>query len=115
MFYWPGADFQGLGFAPAAVRLLLNRAECCLELRGCYAVVYVDNSPSKKALLKLGFRPLPLKIANDYKEDYEQEYVYYRGVHKTDRLLCFELNQFFIQMRSQLRVLPLASSTGWQT
>ena len=114
VFYWLGSDFQGNGFTPRAVACLLEWAGQQLHLDCCYAVVYQDNIPSKKLLTALNFYPIRLKIASDYEEYYEQEYVYYRGPRKTDRHMFFELNQFFIDIRSELRVLALATASGWQ-
>lgn len=60
-YYWIGRDFQGQGLGPAAVRLLL--ADACEHrgMRACYAKVFEDNAPSRRALARLGFEALDFR------------------------------------------------------
>lgn len=60
-YYWLGADFQGCGLGPRAVRLLLAHARDARGLRSCHAKVFDDNRRSRRALEKLGFRALPVR------------------------------------------------------
>lgn len=110
-YFWIGTDFQGYGFGPQAVNILLDWGCRYLGLRCCYTRVYKNNTPSKKALEKLNFRPLPFKVVApceaENEEEYEEEYIYYWGDQKTDRLLFLEINQFFIDTDSELRVFNL--------
>ena len=98
-YYWFGKDFQGQGFGPQAARILLGWSAEYLSLNCCYTKVYQDNIYSQKALVKSGFRPLPLKIAESYEQEaYEEEYIYYQGNNRPDKILLAEINQFFIDM-----------------
>ena len=58
-YYWFGDDFQGKGYGPRAVNLLLNLGQKYFHIYGCYAKVYCANFPSQKALKKLNFINLP--------------------------------------------------------
>ncbi len=57
-YYWIGRDFQGHGLGPAAARLLLDHGCRHRGMRTCYAKVFEDNAPSRRALEKLGFDAL---------------------------------------------------------
>ena len=107
-YYWFGKDFQGQGFGPQAARILLGWSAEYLSLNCCYTKVYQDNIYSQKALVKSGFRPLPLKIAESYEQEaYEEEYIYYQGNNRPDKILLAEINQFFIDMDCDLRAVPV--------
>ena len=109
--YWLGADFQGHGFGPQAVRILLDWACRYSGLRCCYAKAYESNTHSKKAMEKLGFQSLPFKVIypceEGDEEEYEEEYLYYWGDRQTERWLFFEINRFFMDTGSELRVCRL--------
>ena len=107
-YYWLGADFQGYGFGPQAVTIMLDWARHYLGLRCCYATAYKHNIPSKKAMGKIGFRPLPFKAIIPDNEDYEED-LFYWGADQSDRLSSSEINQFFIERGFEERVIPLAS------
>ena len=79
-YYWLGIDFQGKGFGPQAVNLLLALAQKYFIMDCCYAKVYQHNHPSHKAMLKLGFSEL---IATT-KTPYDNEIFYYAGPKKTN-------------------------------
>jgi RimJ/RimL family protein N-acetyltransferase len=100
-YYWLGADFQGHGFGPQAVALLLNAGANCLGLRCCYAKVFDHNTPSQKAMRKLGFRLLPFAVAAPY----DDERVYYLGPDKAEQVLFAELEQLFVAQDSCLRLV----------
>ncbi len=106
--YWLGKDFQGHGYGPQAVTILLDWACRHLGLRCCYATSYRDNIPSRKALAKLGFRPVPLKAVLPDNQDYEED-LFYWGNHQTDRALFSEINRFFIDRDFEGQVVPVAS------
>ena len=78
-YYWLGQDFQGCGFGPKAVSLLLDLATRFMGLTCCFAKAYQHNLPSHKAMEKVGFERLTYKLAppND-----DQCY-FYRGAQKT--------------------------------
>jgi len=79
-YYWLGTDFQGQGFGPQAVNLLLALAQKYFTMDCCYAKVYQHNQPSHKAMLKLGFSAL---IATT-KAPYDNEIFYYAGPKQTN-------------------------------
>jgi RimJ/RimL family protein N-acetyltransferase len=62
-YYWIGRDFQGQGLGPAAVRLLLADAFEHRGMTACYAKVFENNAPSRRALARLGFEPLDFRPA----------------------------------------------------
>ncbi len=74
-YYWLGADFQGLGFGPRAVKLLLQFGQQKLGMTSCYAKAYEDNIASHHAMKKIGFESLPFKLA----EPYQNEMYFYLG------------------------------------
>ena len=107
-YYWLGKDFQGYGYGPQAVTIMLDWACRYLGLRCCYATTYKDNIPSKKAMGKVGFRPLPFKVIRPEEEEYEEE-LYYWGGRQTDRALFSEINRFFSDRDFEGQVVPIAS------
>ncbi len=89
IYYWLGQDFQGGGYGPKAVLLMLSLAERYLNLQSCYAKVFDYNLPSQKALSKMGFRPLPFKLA---KPNQSQLY-FYRGQERPLKAIQSELSR----------------------
>ena len=68
-YYWLGKDFQGYGFGPEAVQLLLNYQQHCLGMSVCFAKVYEHNLPSIKALMKMGFKPISSLVVDEKKTE----------------------------------------------
>lgn len=99
-YYWLGEDFQGYGFGPKAVDILLTLGADYLDMHCCYAKVYDYNQPSQKALQKIGFKPLAFKVA----EPYDNERLYYLGPDKTQQQWRDELIQLFDDMESDLEL-----------
>jgi RimJ/RimL family protein N-acetyltransferase len=87
-YYWIGRDFQGQGLGPRAVELMLAMAAERYGLRTCYAKVYDDNTPSRRALEKLGFADIVVSaVAPD-----EREMFYRRGLPATRQQIAAELH-----------------------
>ena len=112
-YYWIGEDFRGLSIGPDSVNLALAWAKKQHNLHCCYAVVFESNTPSQQALLKLGFKPVALKVDDSelYEDEslngdeYEQELVYYLGEKRSAEFMCDDLNQLLVDIESQLRVV----------
>ncbi|BFM48690.1 GNAT family N-acetyltransferase [Marinomonas sp. THO17] len=97
-YYWLGQDFQGYGFGPQAVAMLLSSGVEQKGMRCCYAKVYEDNMPSQKALHKLGFHPLPFRqIAPD-----DNEILYYLGPEQSEAACRKELETLYANMGSHI-------------
>ncbi|MCJ8273035.1 MAG: GNAT family N-acetyltransferase [Psychrosphaera sp.] len=108
-YYWLGVDFQGHGFGPQAVDLLLNLAANCLGLHCCYAKVYDHNTPSQTAMEKLGFKRLPFAV----EAPYDNEFLYYLGPDKPEQTLFAELDWLFAAQQSDTQLVgALASRMG---
>ncbi|MEM9215340.1 MAG: GNAT family N-acetyltransferase [Cyanobacteria bacterium P01_F01_bin.150] len=103
--YWLGKDFRGNGYGPQAVTILLDWARHHLVLRCCYATTYRNNIPSRKALVKIGFQPIPLKVVLPDNPDYEED-LFYWGHHQSDRTLFSEVNRLFIERDFEGQVVP---------
>lgn len=104
-YYWIGPDFQRCGRGPAAVRSLLRHAESRRGMRSCYAKVFVDNLPSRRAMEKLGFVPTAAVPASPWRE----EMFYLRGAPIPHAAQAEELQWLFERMGSDVRVRrPLA-------
>ncbi len=101
-YYWLGNDFQGYGYGPRAVNLLLHYGYEVLGMSCCYAKVYKDNFPSHKAMKKIGFKALPFTAA---KPD-DHEVFYYLGDDKKNNQLFLELQQLMNYLDGFLTVLP---------
>ncbi|MBJ7539999.1 GNAT family N-acetyltransferase [Marinomonas transparens] len=99
-YYWLGEDFQGHGFGPQAVAILLNLGEWHKGMNCCYAKVYDGNQASQKALEKIGFSALPIHLAAPY----DNELLYYFGPDKTQRQWRDELLTLFADMDSDFRL-----------
>jgi len=98
-YYWFGPDFQGQGFGPRAVALLLASAQERYGLHTCYAKVFEDNLPSRRALEKLGFEDIGVSaIAPDDKEIF-----YRRGAAVERRRMAEELHWLMGAMASGTR------------
>lgn len=74
-YYWLGKDFQGQGFGPIAVELLMAAGRDYLGMHSCYAKVFDYNLASNRAITKLGFERLSLKALPPS----EAEIFYYMG------------------------------------
>lgn len=98
-YYWFGPDFQGQGFGPRAVSLMLTSAAEHYGLYICYAKVYEDNTPSRRALEKLGFEDIQVcAVAPDNAE------VFYRRGPLADRgRIAEELHWLLAAMNSGTR------------
>ncbi|NEP33137.1 GNAT family N-acetyltransferase [Moorena sp. SIO3B2] len=107
-YYWLGTDFQGKGYAPQAVTIMLDWASRYLGLRCCFAKAYKHNIRSKKAMEKIGFRPLSCKVVIPERKDYEEE-LFYWGEHQ---ISLSEINRFFISEGFEERVVPSQQSSN---
>lgn len=97
--YWLGRDFQGQGFGPRAVSLMLASAAERYRLHTCYAKVYEDNTPSRRALEKLGFEDIQVSaVAPD-----DNEMFYRRGPFTDRRRIAEELHWLMAAMNSSTR------------
>lgn len=98
-YYWFGPDFQGQGYGPRAVTLMLASAAERYGLHTCYAKVYEDNIPSRRALEKLGFEDIQVcAVAPDNDE------VFYRRGPLADRgRIAEELHWLLAAMNSGTR------------
>lgn len=74
-YYWLGKDFQGQGFGPLAVDILMALGRNYLGMHSCYAKVFDYNLASGKAVSKLGFKRLPFRALPPS----DAEVFYYRG------------------------------------
>ncbi|GLS25004.1 GNAT family N-acetyltransferase [Marinibactrum halimedae] len=68
-YYWFGREFQGRGFGPLAVTLLLVHGVAHYGLTCCYAKAYFYNMPSLKALEKMDFSQLPFVAQAPYDDE----------------------------------------------
>jgi len=104
-YYWIGPDFQGQGRGAAAVRILLGDAASRRGMRSCYAKVFVDNQPSRRAMEKLGFAPAQAMPAPPW----SGEMFYRHGEQIPHVVQARELQWLFERMGSQMRIRqPLA-------
>ncbi|ASA57323.1 GNAT family N-acetyltransferase [Vibrio gazogenes] len=100
-YYWLGEDFQGYGFGPQAVTILLKMGEQQKGMRCCYAKVYDHNLPSQKALTKIGFTALPIQVSS---ADNNEKW-YYFGPDKTERQWRNELRKLIADMGSDYQIV----------
>lgn len=106
-YYWIGRDFQGHGIGPAAARLLLEDARAAGRMRICYAKVFEDNAPSRRALQKLGFDALDFRPAPPNAD----EVLYRLGPPQARLGSVEELRALFVRMGSETRIaVPLSES-----
>lgn len=98
-YYWLGRDFQGQGYGPRAVALLLAAATERYGLHTCYAKVYDYNSPSRKALEKLGFEDIQVSAAAPD----DNEMFYRRGPAADRHRIAEELHWLLAAMASNTR------------
>ncbi|WP_018693808.1 GNAT family N-acetyltransferase [Algicola sagamiensis] len=90
-YYWIGSDFQGYGLGTRAVQCLLALGQKYHRMECCYAKVYEENTPSHRALAKLGFTELPFVMTGPE----GIEVLYYLGpLQSTDRLLSQAATMF---------------------
>lgn len=99
-YYWLGVDFQGQGYGPAAVNLLLQLSQQHLGMRCCYAKVYEYNLVSNKAISKLGFQRLMLRALPPS----EAEVFYYLGAAQNDAAHHRSLGLLLQQMNSGIEL-----------
>jgi RimJ/RimL family protein N-acetyltransferase len=112
-YYWIGRDFQGQGLGPAAVRLLLADAFEHRGMRACYAKVFEDNAPSRRALARLGFEALDFRPAPPG----DDELLYRLGPPQERWHSAEALRGLFARMGSDTRVAvpsPGALRDRWQ-
>lgn len=99
LYYWLGPDFQKRGYGPRAVRLLLTDAVKRYGLHTCYAKVFIDNEPSRKALAKLGFDNIRVySVAPN-----DNEMFYRRGPPADRHQIAEELHWLCATMESTTR------------
>ena len=105
-YYWLGRDFQGHGLGPAAARLLLEDAQRNCAMSACYAKVFEDNTPSRRALEKLGFEALDFRPAPPNADE-----MFYRlGSAQQRKRSVEELRTMFERMGSETRIaVPLSA------
>ncbi|MDQ1812079.1 GNAT family N-acetyltransferase [Massilia sp. CCM 9210] len=105
-FYWIGPDFQGAGFGPRAASLMLEGARQFFDMRCCYAKVYDFNSPSLKALARIGFDDLGICGAPP-----DNDQVFYRlGEPQSRERTVHDLHDLMDYMGSDIRIaMPLMS------
>jgi RimJ/RimL family protein N-acetyltransferase len=104
-YYWIGRDYRGARIGPAAVRLLLDDACAHRGLRTCYAKVFADNLPSRRALRRLGFAPLDVRAVPPD----EREIFYRRGEDAGREIDVAELRRLFGGIGSRIRIaVPIA-------
>ncbi|RBO81905.1 GNAT family N-acetyltransferase [Marinomonas aquiplantarum] len=97
-YYWLGQDFQGYGFGPQAVSLLLEIGVEHNAMHSCYAKVYEDNDASQKAIEKLGFSVLPFRQAAPD----DNEILYYLGPEQSEAACRTELETLYRDMGSHI-------------
>jgi len=108
-YYWLGRDFQGYGLGPAAARLLLDHARRHRGMRTCYAKVFEDNTPSRRALEKLGFDALDFCPAPPN----AHEVLYRSGLPQCREDSVEELRTLFERMGADTRIaVPLSIFDG---
>ncbi|MFT4929671.1 MAG: RimJ/RimL family protein N-acetyltransferase [Phenylobacterium sp.] len=78
-YFWLGEDFQGKGFGPRAVDLLMQLGKERLGMNYCYTKVFGDNMNSQQAMNKIGFNSLPFRVARPY----QNQVYFYRGAQQT--------------------------------
>lgn len=101
-YYWLGQDFQGGGYGPKAVLLMLTLAEKYLAMGCCYAKVFDYNLPSQKAMSKMGFKPLPFKLAPPN----QSQLYFYRGPERPLEFLKEQLAQLMRYTDVDNQLLP---------
>ncbi len=108
-YYWLGRDFQGYGLGPAAARLLLDHARGHRGMRTCYAKVFEDNMPSRRALEKLGFDALDICPAPPN----AHEVLYRSGLPQCREDSVEELRTLFERMGAETRIaVPMSIFDG---
>lgn len=95
-YYWLGSDFQGKGYGPKAVNILLNLGHKYLSMKCCYAKVFNYNKPSIKAVKRLGFNQLPFSAVAPS----DKELFFYSGDKKTKNEHLIELSNLLGDMKS---------------
>ncbi|MFC4656180.1 GNAT family N-acetyltransferase [Rheinheimera marina] len=103
-YYWLGKDFQGQGFGPVAVDLLLQLGQRYLGMHCCFAKVFSFNLPSKKAILRIGFTHLPFTA----RAPSEHEEFYYLGPAQHLFWLHHQLQDLLSLLLSGIELEPLS-------
>lgn len=101
-YYWLGSDFQGHGYGPEAVNILLRIGTLYHGLKSCYAKVFKHNEISQKGVIKLGFRQLPYSFADPH----DHELLYYLGPDKSATSLFFEAQKTFLKFDTDRHIIP---------
>lgn len=107
-YYWLGPDFQRQGLGPLAVNLLMKIGMKYHQMQCCYAKVFDFNTPSHKAIQKLGFTRLPFKALAPS----EHEVFYYLGAQKRTNQSHQELAWLLQQLRSDIKLAPVLGDTS---
>ncbi|GAB2182334.1 hypothetical protein DLREEDagrD3_25570 [Denitratisoma sp. agr-D3] len=106
--YWLGRDFQGKGFGPRAVALMLSFASERYGLHTCYAKVFDVNIPSRRALEKLGFEDIQVSAVSPD----DNEMFYRRGPSADRDLIAEELHWLMAAMNASTRPAILVRTKG---
>jgi RimJ/RimL family protein N-acetyltransferase len=107
-YYWVGAEFQGNGFGPQAVALMLRTAQENFGMHTCYAKAYADNYPSRRGLAKLGFEPVVVRPVPPH----DAERFYRLGGWVPNEAAVEELRTLLGDMGSEVRLYdPLPSGS----
>lgn len=106
-YYWLGRDFQGHGLGPRAVARLLDMARRQQGMRACYAKVFDYNTPSRRALAKLGFEPLGIAGMAPHGD----QLFYRHGEPCPPRAVAHELHALLDHIGSDVRAaMPLRAA-----
>lgn len=101
-YYWLGDDFQGCGFGPRAVNLLLHYGYHHMSMDCCYAKVFDYNEASHKAIAKIGFTPLACKA----RAPFDNEVFYYLGPERPSYQYYQDLSFLLNMMDSPIELYP---------
>lgn len=99
-YYWIGPDFQGNGFGPRAVELMLAMAQEACGLYVCYAKVFGYNTASRRGLEKLGFEEMAISA----EPPHDDELFYRYGYPSTHEEIVRELKQLMVAMGSDIEI-----------
>lgn len=106
-YYWLGTDFQGKGYGPKAVALLLDFGYKKLDMQSCFTKIFNHNLASHKAIAKLHFRQLPFSAVAPS----ENEVFYYHGKEHCEHLLHKQLAWLLTDLRSGISLTPIENRT----
>lgn len=105
-YYWLGKDFQGQGFGPQAVKLLLDVGYQRLGMTCCFTKIFDHNMPSLSAIAKLDFTTLPFSA----KPPSDNEIFYYQGKETNKQTLYEQLDWFLEKLNSGITLSPLSTN-----